>query len=122
MAAILGIWLAVLFVPGVKISLFSDSNFFGVPLTLQWQIIVLLGIILGLLNFFVKPVINALALPLRVITLGFFSIVISTATIWILDFVFKEITIPWLWPLLWTTLIIWALNIIISKFFTGDKY
>ena len=115
-ATILGIWLAVLFVPGIKVSLFSDSNFFGVPLTLQWQVIALLGAVLGLLNFFVKPIVNVIALPLRIITLGLFSMVINMALIWILDFMFKEITIPWLWPLLWTTIIIWFLNIIIPKF------
>ena len=115
-ATILGIWLAVLFVPGIKVSLFSDSNFFGVPLTLQWQVIALLGAVLGLLNFFVKPIVNVIALPLRIITLGLFSMVINMALIWILDFMFKEITIPWLWPLFWTTIIIWFLNIIIPKF------
>ena len=114
-SAILGIWLAVLFVPGVIVSLFDNSNFFGVPLTLQWQIILLLGIALGLLNFFVKPIINAITLPLRIITLGLFSIAINMAMLWVLDFIFKEITTPWLWPLLWTTIIIWFLNIIILK-------
>lgn len=115
-AAVLGIWLAVLFVPGVKINLFADSSFFGIPLTLQWQIILLLGIVLGLLNFFVKPIINTITLPLRIVTLGLFSVVINMTIIWILDFIFKEITIPWLWPLLWTTIIICFLNIIIPKF------
>ena len=115
-SAILGIWLAVLFVPGVVVSLSSNSNFFDVPLTLRWQIILLLGIVLGLLNFFVKPIINVATLPLRIISLGFFSIVINMAMLWILDFIFKEITIPWFWPLLWTTIIIWFSNIIIIKF------
>lgn len=119
--AILGIWLSALFVPGIKISLFSDSSFFGIPLTLQWQIILLLGITLGLLNFFVKPIINTVTLPLRIITLGLFSIVINMAMLWILDFIFKEIIIPWVWPLLWTAIIIWLLNIIIPKLITNNE-
>ena len=114
--AILGIWLSVLFVPGIKVGLFSNSNFFGIPLVDQWQIFLVLGIILGLLNYFVKPVLKALALPLELLTLGLFSIVINMAMLWILDFIFREITIPWLWPLLWTTIIVWFLNIIIPKF------
>ena len=120
--AILGIWLSVLFVPGIKVNLFSNSNFFGVPLTLQWQIILLLGIALGLINFFIKPIINTITLPLRIITLGLFSIVINMAMLWILDFIFQEIPIPWLWPLLWTTIIVWFLNIIIPKFIIKEKY
>ncbi|OGZ71634.1 MAG: hypothetical protein A2904_01450 [Candidatus Staskawiczbacteria bacterium RIFCSPLOWO2_01_FULL_33_9] len=120
-SAILGIWLAVLFVPGVKINLFANSSFFGVPLTLQWQIILLLGVALGLLNFFVKPVIGIVTLPLRIITLGLFSIVVNMAIIWILDFIFKEITVPWFWPLFYTTVIIWFANIIIQKFIIKDE-
>ncbi|MBI3631392.1 MAG: phage holin family protein [Candidatus Staskawiczbacteria bacterium] len=119
--AILGIWLAMLFVPEVKISIFPNSNFFGVALTSQWQIILLLGITLGLINFFVKPVVNAITLPLRIITLGLFSIVVNMAMIWILDFIFKEITVPWFWPLLWTTIIILFSNIIVSKFIIKDE-
>ena len=115
-AAILGIWLSVLFIPGINVSLSSSSNFFGIPLTLQWQIILLLGVVLGLLNFFVKPIINTITLPLRIITLGLFSIVVNMGMLWILDFIFEEITIPWFWPLFWTTIIIWFLNILIPKF------
>lgn len=120
-SASLGIWLAMLFIPGVKINLFASSNFFGVPLTLQWQIILLLGIVLGLINLFVKPIINVITLPLRIITLGLFSIVVNMAMIWILDFIFKEITVPWFWPLLWTTIIILFSNIIVSKFIIKEE-
>jgi len=120
-AGSLGIWLAVLFISGVEVNIFPDSNFFGVPVTLQWQIILLLGVVLGLLNFFIKPIINIITLPLRIITLGLFSIAINMAVIWILDFIFKEITIPWFWPLLWTTVIIWFLNIIIAKLITNNE-
>ena len=113
--AILGIWLAVLFIPGIKIGIYPNSNFFGIPLTLQWQIILLLGIVLGLLNFFIKPIINTITLPLRIITLGLFSIVVNMTMLWILDFIFEEITIPWFWPLFWTTILIWFLNILVPK-------
>ena len=119
--ATLGIWLSLLFVPGIKISVFPNSNFFGVPLTLQWQVILLLGIVLGLINLFIKPIINAITLPLRIITLGLFSIAINMAMIWILDFIFKEITVPWFWPLLWTTIIILFSNIIVSKFIIKEE-
>ena len=120
-AGILGIWLSILFIPEIKVGLASNSNFFGIPLTLQWQIILLLGIALGLINFFVKPIINAITLPLRIITLGLFSIAINMAMLWILDFIFKEITVPWFWPLLWTTIIILFSNIIVSRFIIKEE-
>ncbi len=120
-AGILGLWLAVMFVPGVKLSVFADSNLFGISLTAQWQIILALGIILGLLNFFIKPVLKALALPLEIITLGLFSIVINMAMIWFLDLMFYELNIPWMQPLAYTTLIVWALALIIPKILNRSK-
>src|SRR3989344_3803347 len=95
-AAVAGLWTASSFVPGAIIEINSEYN------------------------FFVKPVLNAITLPLRIITLGFFSIVVSMAMIWILDLMFLEVSIPWLYPLLWTTLIVWGINLILH-FFLQEK-
>ena len=56
--SILGLWLALIFVPGITVTILPDSNFFGLPLTAQWQFFILFGIIIGLLTFFVKPILN----------------------------------------------------------------
>src|SRR3990167_9397083 len=120
-AAIAGLWLALLFVPSVVVRIYPESSFFGIPLTEQWQIILVLGIILGLLNHFVRPVLKAIALPLELLTLGLFSIVINMAIIWFLDLMFDEFYAPWLFPLLYTTLIVWVLNFIIQKFLVKEK-
>ncbi|MEK7080280.1 MAG: phage holin family protein [Patescibacteria group bacterium] len=119
-AAGLGLWLATLIIPGVKVSLLSDSNFFGVSITQQWQIFLVLGIILGLLNYFVKPVLKILALPLEIITLGLFSIAISMAMIWIVSLIFEELTVPLFLPLFLTSVIIWISNFIIQKILIGN--
>ncbi len=111
----LGLWLATLIIPGVKINLLPDSNFFGVGITQQWQLFLLLGIVLGLLNFFVKPILKTLSLPLEIITLGFFSIVISMAMIWVVAIIFKELIVPLYLPLFLTSIIIWISNFIIQK-------
>ena len=120
-SAILGLWIATLFVPGVVIRAYPESNFFGVSLTAQWEIIVILGIVLGLLNYFIKPILKTLTLPLRIITLGLFTIVIDMALLWLLDTMFDELYIPLFLPLLYTTLIIWGLNIIIGFILVRDN-
>lgn len=116
-AAGLGLWLATLVIPKVKINLLPDSNFFGVGITRQWQLFLFFGIILGLLNFFVKPVLKVLALPLEIITLGLFSIVISMAMIWLVTVMFKELTVPLFLPLFLTSVIIWGINLLVQKIF-----
>lgn len=117
----MGLWLAKLFIPGVNVLLLPDSNFFGVKLIALWQVYLLLGIILGLLNYFVKPVLKTLALPLEIITLGLFSIVISMAMIWIANLIFEELTVPLFLPLFLTSLVIWASNFIIQKILIKEK-
>lgn len=113
-SATLGLWLATLVVKGVIIRSYPGSNFFGIPLKAQWEIILVLGIVLGLLNYFLKPLLKTLALPLEVLTLGLFTIVINMGILWLLDKMFDELYIPLFLPLLYITLIIWGLNLIIS--------
>ena len=115
LSAALGLWLATTFIPGAKATILPESNFFGFTLTATWQLFILLGIALGLLNYFVKPILNVITLPLRIITLGLFGFVINMGLIWVVDVIFEELNIPLFYPLFWTALIIWLLNIIISK-------
>ena len=115
-AAIAGLWLATLIVPEVVVVTYPTSSFFGFPLTQQWEIFLVLGIVLGLLNHFLKPLLKLLALPFEILTLGLFTIVIDMALIWLLDTIFDELTVPFLLPLLYTVLVILGLNIIVKSF------
>lgn len=99
---ILGLWLADYFVSGVE---------FAGPL----QTLFLTGAVLGLINYFIKPILKLVALPLQLLTLGFFSLVINVGIIWTLDILFAELTIKGITPLFWTTIIIWGLNLFIGR-------
>ena len=98
-AGILGLWLASSFVPGVEF-------------TGAWKILLFAGFLLGLMNFFIKPILKSITLPLRIITLGLFGLIINMAMVWLVDIFFTELTIVGVLPLLWTTLIIWGLSLL----------
>ncbi len=119
-ASTLGLWLAMLFIQGVVIRAYPESNFFGFSLTERWQIILILGGTLGLLNYFLKPLLKMLALPLEIITLGLFTIIINAGLLWVLDMMFDEFYLPLWQPLIYTTLLMWVLNIVIG-FFLAKK-
>lgn len=121
LAAGLGLWLSSILIKGIVVQVLPDSNFFGIELTSQWQIFVVLGVVLGLLNYYLKPLLKILSLPLEIITLGLFTIIINIALIWMLDKMFDELYIPWLMPLVSTTVIIWALNLLTSKILINKK-
>ena len=116
-AATLGLWLATILVTGAKVELLADSNFFGFSLKALWEIFVLLGITLGLLNYFVKPILDTITLPLRIITFGLFSFLINMLLLWVVDSIFRELTIPLFIPLFYTSLIIWGLHVLLSLIF-----
>jgi len=106
-AGCIGIALAVLIVPNVEIP--GD--------TLQIvKIILIAGFILGLLNFFLKPIIKLITIPLRLLTLGLFGLAINMAMIWIVDVIFTpELTIKGIIPLFWTGILVWGANFLFAK-------
>lgn len=116
-AGILGIFLATKFVPGISLEIIpGQSQFFGIELTATWQILVLVGFVLGLVNFFIKPILKIITLPLRILTFGLFSLVINMLMVWLVDILFPELIIQGLIPLFWTTLIIWVLCFLLGLY------
>lgn len=104
-AGILSLWLITQFISGVK-------------LTGDFKMLLLIGGIWGLLNFFIKPVLHKLTLPLRIITLGLSGIVINMAMVWVLDVLFPELIIKGIQPLFWAAVIFWLANWIVIKIFS----
>lgn len=98
-SGVLGLWLADKFVPGVEF-------------TGDLKTLLIAGIILGLANFFIKPVLKLVTLPIRLLTLGLAGILINIAIIWSIDILFKELVIQGIVPLLITTAIVLALGVI----------
>jgi len=112
---ILGIFLAVKFVPGVSLEIIpGKSIFFGFPLTENWQIFLLVGSILGLINFFIKPILDKITLPLKILTLGLFSLILNMGIIWLLDVLFLEFKILGILPLFLTTIIVLVISILLG--------
>ncbi len=115
-SGILGLWLAVRFLPEVS---FEGPVFIrpraGLAIADYLGTLVYVGILLGLLNFFVKPILKTITFPLRVITLNLFSIIIALFLVWLVDFFSPALIIKGLKPLFFTTIIIWGMNFFLSK-------
>ncbi len=112
-AGILGIFLAQNLVSGVSINVLAESSLFSYPLTQKWQIIFLIGGSLGLINFFLKPIIDKITLPLKLLTFGLFSLILNMAILWFLDFLFLELEISSLSALFFATLICWGTSFLL---------
>lgn len=62
----LAAWLTIWLVPGL--------SFEG-----EWWWFVVFGLIVGLVNAYIKPIAKLLTLPLRILTLGLFTLVVNVA-------------------------------------------
>jgi len=119
---ILGIYLGTHFVPGVSLEIPPEGIIFlGIKLTAQWQVLVLIGIVLGLVNSFIKPILKIITLPLRILTFGLFGLIINMLMIWLVDIFFPELIITGLIPLFWLTFIVWILSFLLGLSTTGRK-
>jgi len=104
------------------ISLFLTTKFIpGVEFTGSWQQLLLAGGILGLANFFLKPILNLITLPLRTLTFGLFSLVINMGIVWLVDILFPQLIIPGLVPLFWTTVIVWLVSFLLGLYQSKKK-
>lgn len=83
--------------PGVEFSSFGTALIFAV--------------VLGLLNLFVKPVLNLFGLPLTIITLGLFALVINAAIILIADYFIDGMAVNGFW---WAFIFSIALTVVTS--------
>jgi len=116
-AGILGIFLATKFVPGVSLEVIpGQSSLFGIEFTTSWQILLLIGFALGLINFFIKPVLKMITLPLRILTFGLFSLVINMVMVWTVDILFPELVIQGIIPLFWLSIIIWGVSLLLGLY------
>lgn len=79
----IAIWFATLIVPGLEIVGSSGGwNTVG--------IVLLIGLVFGIVNAVVKPIVALLSLPLYILTLGLFTLVVNALmlmlTAWITEF------------------------------------
>ncbi len=101
LAAILGLYIAVRFIPGVSLNGSISSVF-------------IFGAFLGIVNSFIKPVLKIIAFPLTILTLGIFGLVIDLLLVFIVIDVLSPIEISGFIALISTTFIIWLAGFIIS--------
>ncbi|MGO9181146.1 MAG: phage holin family protein, partial [Candidatus Limnocylindrales bacterium] len=91
----IALWIAVRFVPNVT---FPAARTF--PAGDWWKLLVV-ALIFGLINAYLKPIVELLSLPAQILTLGLFSLVINAVLLLLLALVssafslgFKLATFP----------------------------
>ena len=79
------------------------------------------GLILGLVNTFIRPIIKLLAIPVNVLTLGLFNIIINAGMLWIVDYFVDNFRISGFWGYLWSSLLISIITVLLTWLFLFEK-
>ncbi len=81
------------------------------------------GLLLGLFNLVIKPIIKILSMPINILTLGLFNLIINAGMLWIVDLTLKGLEVNGFRGYVLSSLVISIISIIISKiiFFKEKK-
>lgn len=97
----LALYVAYLFVPGFTI--------IG-----GWNEFLTAGIILGLLNLVVKPVLKLMTMPLIILSLGLFLLVINALLLWTVDYILDFVSIRDMISLFYAVIVVTIVNLFVS--------
>ncbi|GAB08675.1 hypothetical protein GOARA_015_00130 [Gordonia araii NBRC 100433] len=112
----LTLWLTTLLIP--------DSMHFEWGTASQtWQkvgIVLIVAAIFGVVNAFIKPVVQFLSIPFYILTLGLFHIVINAFMLWLVSWFSKKVT-GWglivdsfWWSAIWAAIIVAIVGIVVT--------
>lgn len=105
----LGIWAAVRLVPGI----YFDGG---------WEWLILAGAVLGFVNFFIKPVVKIISLPLILITLGLFTVVINVLMLNLAARIVGALVIETWTAAFWAVVVISTINYLISSLISENEH
>ncbi|MGA7205627.1 MAG: phage holin family protein [Specibacter sp.] len=80
----LALWVAGWILPGITIVQTSSTGLETSNATVNTALAyIFLGLVFGVVNALVKPIVKVLSLPVTILTLGLFTIVINAAMLWL---------------------------------------
>jgi putative membrane protein len=88
----------------------------GIELEINFMNLVIAGLLLGIINTFIKPVVTLLSLPFVLLTFGLFTIIINVALLFFMSFLIPSFQISSFWAGFLGVIIISLVNYILSKF------
>jgi putative membrane protein len=97
----------------IKIADFSVSgfNFSG-----SWIELLFAGVILGIFNSLIKPVVELIALPVIFLTLGLFAVIINIALLILASNFLPNFSIHGFWAAFWGIIVISLVNHVVMAF------
>lgn len=104
----LGVLLAAYLVPGVSY-------------TGSWPYLLLVGLVIGLINLLVRPLLTLLSIPALILTLGLFYLVINGALLYLASLLLDHLTVHTFWGAILGGLVLAIFNWLTRGFVKKSK-
>jgi putative membrane protein len=79
-----------------------------------WRALIVAGLVFGVVNTIVKPVLVVLSLPVVLITLGLFLFVLNMAMLALTDWIVSGFDIEGFWTYVGATIVVWLVNAVLE--------
>lgn len=109
--SVLALWLAATYVPGPPGIQFADDSL---------STVLIVALVFGLVNAFIKPVVKLLSLPARILTLGLFGLIINTAMLGLTALLLERFTIDGFVPAFIGALVISVVSAVLGFLVPDD--
>ncbi len=104
LAVLIVAWL----VPGVSIAGYGPALFAGLAL--------------AVINAILRPVLQLLALPVSIVTLGFFALIVNGFLFWLASRFVPGFVVAGFWPAFWGAIVFWLVSLVTNRFvYQGDE-
>jgi putative membrane protein len=91
-------------------------------ITIQHQdvgTLLLVGLVIGLVNAFLKPIVDILAFPLLILTLGLFQLVVNALLLLLVGRLVPDLVINGFWPAFFGALIVSVAGVVLEIVMPG---
>jgi putative membrane protein len=106
---VLALWIATLIFDGVS----YDGR--------VW-VLVVAGLVFGVVNAIIRPVVVLLALPAVVLTLGVALLLVNAFMLWITDKLVPPFEVQGFWTTVGAALVVWAVNMLVHAVVKPDEW
>lgn len=96
----------------VAASFLSDKISYGD----QLKSVLIAGLILAIINTFIRPLIVILSLPAIVLTLGLFMVVVNGLTVYLASWLYTPLHVTNFWAAIFAGIMIGVINYLVSAF------
>jgi putative membrane protein len=113
----IALWVATLIVSGIDLTTASTPRKVGT--------LVVVAVVFGLINAFLKPIVKTLGCVFYILTLGLFALVVNGLLLWLASWAADKMNLPFhvsgFWAAFWGAIVVGLVSWLLNLFVHDDK-